>query len=66
MAIKPEHLDEFLSGYEKPEDLLGGDGLFQGLRYFSATRRRVALLATPLQLASASWQYRRRAISTLV
>ena len=23
MAIKPEHLDELLSGYEKPGDLLG-------------------------------------------
>ena len=27
MAIKPEHLDELLSGYEKPEDLLGEEGL---------------------------------------
>jgi len=23
MPIKPEHLDELLAGYEKPEDLLG-------------------------------------------
>ena len=28
MPIKPEHLDELLSGYQKPEDLLGEDGLF--------------------------------------
>jgi len=27
MPIKPEHLDELLSGYEKPEDLLGEDGV---------------------------------------
>ena len=26
MPIKPEHLDELLAGYEKPEDLLGEDG----------------------------------------
>ena len=32
MAIKPEHLDELLSGYEKPEDLLGEDGLFKQLK----------------------------------
>jgi Flp pilus assembly pilin Flp len=30
--IKPEHLDELLSGYEKPEDLLGEDGLFKQLK----------------------------------
>jgi outer membrane protein OmpA-like peptidoglycan-associated protein len=27
MAIKPEHLDELLSGYEKPEDLLARGGI---------------------------------------
>src|SRR6201989_2411030 len=32
MAIKPEHLDELLSGYEKPEDLLGEEGLFKQLK----------------------------------
>ena len=32
MPIKPEHLDELLSGYEKPEDLLGEDGLFKQLK----------------------------------
>ena len=25
---KPEHLDELLSGYEKPEDLLGEEPMF--------------------------------------
>ncbi len=29
MPIKPEHLDELLTGYEKPEDLFGEDGLFK-------------------------------------
>jgi transposase-like protein len=32
MPIKPEHLDELLAGYEKPEDLLGEDGLFKELK----------------------------------
>ena len=32
MPIKPEHLDELLAGYEKPEDLLGEDGLFKRLK----------------------------------
>lgn len=32
MPIKPEHLDELLSGYEKPEDLLGEGGLFRRLK----------------------------------
>jgi putative transposase len=32
MPIKPEHLDELLSGYEKPEDLLGEEGLFKQLK----------------------------------
>ena len=31
MPIKPEHLDELLAGYEKPEDLLGEEGLFKQL-----------------------------------
>ncbi len=31
-AIKPEVLDELLSGLEKPEDLLGDDGLFRHLK----------------------------------
>jgi putative transposase len=30
--IRPELLDELLSGYEKPADLLGEDGIFQQLR----------------------------------
>ena len=34
MPIKPEHLDELLSGYEKPEDLLGEEGCS------SSSRRR--------------------------
>src|ERR1700694_6353999 len=29
MPIKPEHLDELLAGYEKPEDLLGEEDLFK-------------------------------------
>ena len=29
MRTKPEHLDELLARYEKPEDLLGEDGLFK-------------------------------------
>ena len=32
MPIKPEHLDELLAGYEKPEDLLGENGLFKELK----------------------------------
>lgn len=32
MPIKPEDLDELLSGYEKPEDLLGEEGLFNRLK----------------------------------
>ena len=32
MPIKPEHLDELLAGYEKPEDLLGEQGLFRQLK----------------------------------
>jgi hypothetical protein len=32
MPIKPEFLDELLAGYEKPEDLLGEDGLFKQLK----------------------------------
>ena len=32
MPIKPEHLDELLAGYEKPEDLTGEDGLFKQLK----------------------------------
>ncbi len=32
MPIKPEHLDELLSGYEKPENLLGEDGPFKQLK----------------------------------
>ena len=30
--LRPELLDELLSGYEKPEDLLGEDGLFKQLK----------------------------------
>ena len=30
--IRPELLDELLSGYEKPADLLSADGIFQQLR----------------------------------
>ena len=32
MHIKPAHLDEPLSDYEKPEDLRGEDGLFKQLK----------------------------------
>jgi putative transposase len=32
MAIKKEVLDELLAGYERPEDLLGEDGLFKQLK----------------------------------
>ena len=32
MPIKPEHIDELLAGYEKPEDLLGEEGLFKQLK----------------------------------
>ena len=32
MAIKDELLDELLADYEKPEDLLGKDGVFQELK----------------------------------
>jgi hypothetical protein len=37
MPIKPEHLDELLTGYEKPEDLLGEDGLFKQLKSSAGT-----------------------------
>ncbi len=30
--IRPELLDELLSGYEKPSDLLGDDGLLRALK----------------------------------
>ncbi len=30
--IRPELLDELLSGYEKPSDLLGEDGIFRALK----------------------------------
>lgn len=32
MSIRPELLDELLAGYEKPDDLLGEDGLFKELK----------------------------------
>src|ERR1700681_4095406 len=32
MPIKPEHLDELWTAYEKPEDLLGEDGVFKQLK----------------------------------
>jgi|SRR5579872_3339066 len=32
MSIRPELLDELLAGYEKPEDLLGAEGLFKQLK----------------------------------
>jgi putative transposase len=32
MDIRDEVLDELLSGYEKPEDLLGDDGLLKRLK----------------------------------
>jgi putative transposase len=32
MSIRPELLDELLAGYEKPEDLLGEEGLFKELK----------------------------------
>ena len=31
-TLRPELLDELLSGYEKPEDLLGEEGLFRQLK----------------------------------
>ena len=30
-AVSDAVLDELMSGYEKPEDLLGEDGLFKGM-----------------------------------
>jgi hypothetical protein len=44
MPITPELLDELLKDYEKPEDLLGQDGLLQQL----------ILLANPQPIAGAS------------
>ncbi|KIX12478.1 transposase, partial [Dethiosulfatarculus sandiegensis] len=32
MATKDELLDELLKGYERPEDLLGENGIFQELK----------------------------------
>jgi hypothetical protein len=34
MVIRDEVLDELLDGYEKPEDLLGDDGLLKRLKVF--------------------------------
>ncbi len=31
-TIRPELLDELLADYEKPDDLLGEDGLFKQLK----------------------------------
>ena len=36
MDIRDEVLDELLDGYEKPEDLLGDDGLLKRLNRTSA------------------------------
>ena len=49
MPIKPEHLDELLAGYEKPEDLLGeGEaGLFKQLKKALLERALGAELTTP-------------------
>ncbi len=40
MPIKPEYLDELLSGYEKPEDLLGEEGLLKQLNSHGAEEVR--------------------------
>ena len=31
-TVRPEILDELLAGYERPEDLLGEEGLFRQLK----------------------------------
>lgn len=38
MAFSPELLDQLLAGYERPEDLLGPEGLFQQLKKAMAER----------------------------
>ena len=47
MPIKPEHLDELLAGYEKPEDLLGEEGLFKQLKKALLERALSAKFDTP-------------------
>jgi CRP-like cAMP-binding protein len=64
MPIKSEHLDELLSGYEKPEDLVGENGLFKQLKKalleralgaeFSATRRAIRPGAATVIIATAA------------
>ncbi len=67
MPIKAEHLDELLSGYEKPEDLLGEDGLFIQLKkalleralgaeltHHSATRRAIGPAAAATIIVTAA------------
>jgi putative transposase len=48
MPIKPEHLDELLAGYERPEDLLGEQGLFRQLKKALLERALNAELASHL------------------
>lgn len=36
MTIKKEVLDELMAGYERPEDLLGDEGLFKRKRRYAA------------------------------
>lgn len=48
MAIKQEVIDELLKGYEKPEDLLGDDGLFRQLKKALIERALGAELTHPL------------------
>ena len=49
MPIKPEHLGELLAGYEKPEDLLGEDGLFKQLKKSLLERALGAEITNHLQ-----------------
>lgn len=45
--IRPELLDELLSGYEKPSDLLGADGIFRALRKRRLERAECRVIRTP-------------------
>ena len=47
-TLRPELLDELLSGYEKPEDLLGEEGLFRQLKEALLKRALAAELSEHL------------------
>jgi putative transposase len=54
-TIRPELLDELLAGYERPEDLLGEDGLFRGLKKALMERALGAELSEHLGYEKGDW-----------